>query len=522
MYILEDDVLFNEFFGCSDYFYSMFSGLDYELLKQVIFKIEKADFKYKFDFLCSVDYESQIKLLNEDIKDETILKMMPFLKNDVVSYFFENNIRAKHLYRYVDVASLVRDSDIKFSSDIVKSKDFFDKLKCSSFIKFRDNINNVEKCNDPIYIEERLRNYYDELLSSYNSDSKMFKEYENFLSKQIGLENIDENDYILSMDAIFSFNNFENNEEIIDNLQKITSKKISEIVIDALFQDNIYNVWLNIKEMIRYNEMLTDDEKVLNKEKLEFYKLILDFDNVDSDTKIEIYNKLKDKNYNLIFYEDLRKLKDLSYDKIQESMLNPMVHSEYLDKTMTDKYGVDVYDLRDKEYTMLIRRELNHHDQSQSVRNCYSLISNENSQVFGGPTGYLYGYNTFEKDKILHVLETDSFSSSQKDNSSKYVNRVMLPKEIVNGSNWYSEVQIVNTKSESYPTMYDTKSPDYIVVFETVLPTAVAESKRLNIPIVIISDQKLEDDKKIDIKLDDKKDIYVNDYFTEITRKSSR
>ena len=48
-----------------------------------------------------------------------------------------------------------------------------------------------------------------------------------------------------------------NRDILIDILKKETNKKISEIIIDALFSDNIYNVWLNIKEMLRYNKGLT-------------------------------------------------------------------------------------------------------------------------------------------------------------------------------------------------------------------------------------------------------------------------
>ena len=43
-------------------------------------------------------------------------------------------------------------------------------------------------------------------------------------------------------------------------LKMETSKKISEVVIDALFSDNIYNVWINIREMIRYNNKLDKND----------------------------------------------------------------------------------------------------------------------------------------------------------------------------------------------------------------------------------------------------------------------
>ena len=522
-YILNDEKLFDEFFKLSDNFYSMFYNLDYELFKEIIFRFEKLNYKYNLDFLSSISYENQINIFNEEIKDSTILNIIPYFRVESVNYFFENNIRARHLYKCTNIAHLVN-RGIRFNSDILKNKDFFNGLKNESFIEFRNNINTVERYNEPTFIEERLKEYYEELISCYNPETKMFYDYEKEL---LGRKwNIRNNDYILSPDVTLKFGNLASaskDEQELENYLKIqTSKKISEIVIDAIFQDNIYNVWLNINEMLRFNERLSDDNKVLNEEKKEFYKLILNFDNIDSDKKIELYYKLKDKNYNLIFYEDLRKLKDLSYDMIQKEMTKPTEHPEYLDKKNTSKYGVNVYDLRDREYTILVRRENMHRDKITLIRACYSLISNENSTVYGGTDGYLYGYNTIEKDRVLHILETDSYSSSLKEESSKYVNRIMTPKEIVNSDSWYSEVQIMNEKDNLDDDRYSAKKPDFIVVFNNVIESAVEESKRLNIPIVIITCNRLAKDNKTEIDFDRKYDVYVKNYFNEMEVKKSR
>mgnify|MGYP003315802396 CR=1 FL=1 len=60
---------------------------------------------------------------------------------------------------------------------------------------------------------------------------------------------------------------------------------------------------------------------------------------------------------------------------------------------------------------------------------------------------YLYGYNTLEKERVLHVLEVDAYSENDKEDASKYVNRIMTSKEIVNSSISYSEIQIINIKN---------------------------------------------------------------------------
>ena len=92
----------------------------------------------------------------------------------------------------------------------------------------------------------------------------------------------------------------------IDSLKKElkgeVNRKISEVVVDALFCDNIYNVWLNIKEMLRYNSKLDDEDKVLDNNKIEFYQMILNFDKVSCEDKIDLFNKLYDKNISFSFY----------------------------------------------------------------------------------------------------------------------------------------------------------------------------------------------------------------------------
>jgi len=50
--------------------------------------------------------------------------------------------------------------------------------------------------------------------------------------------------------------------------------------------------------------------------------MILNIDNVPCTDKIKLYRELKDKNINLMFYEDLRKLKDKSYNLIKSELFD--------------------------------------------------------------------------------------------------------------------------------------------------------------------------------------------------------
>ena len=142
----------------------------------------------------------------------------------------------------------------------------------------------------------------------------MFGEYWDVLNNPSLLYNYyDKDTFIFSYDIVLLFEKhlscddddnlyFKDKDALIQILKMETSKKISEVVIDALFSDNIYNVGINIREMIRYNNKLNKNDKALDDDRVAFYKMILDFDNISSKDKIKLFNEFKDRNFSLIYY----------------------------------------------------------------------------------------------------------------------------------------------------------------------------------------------------------------------------
>ena len=536
-YILSDNNLFREFMLISDNMYSIFGELDYEYIARIVYKLEEMNLiniVNVLQFLCSIGSENQKKLLDLDIKDETLINIIPYFNTDVVSYFFENDKRAVYLFdKFTDIVRYVNDG-VKFNREILLRNSFFDKLKSDSFIAFRRNINVLEKNNDYIIIEKKVNNYCQEIIKEYDFNNKMFKIYVDIINNPEALSMVDIDPYIFNSDIRLLFMRhknydendnpyFDDKDKLILELREITSKKISEVVVDALFCDNIYNVWLNIKEMLRYNDKLSDNKKVLDKAKVEFYKLILDFDNIECDKKIEIFNKFYNKNISVVFYDDLRKLKDVSYDMIKEELVDLSKENDKLVPSKID--GVSVYDLRDSEYMMLVRAQYPYRDKSNNRRNCYSIISNDNSDTYGHGENndmLIYGYNSFDNDTVLHMLEQDAFSSDLfGDNAAtRYVNRIMTAKELANGSSWYSEIELVNLQNNNME--YDVKKPDFIVAYDDIRYNDLKESKRLNIPIVVIRKTRLNKKNKINTDFDSGRDVYVNDFFGEKEQRKLR
>lgn len=529
-WILSDNNLFREVMFLSDDMYSIFASLSYDVIVRIIYKLEEINFikeNIGCNFISCLDSDNQKKLLDEAFNDDTLIKIISYFRKDVVSYFFEYDRRSIYLYKKIPgIRGLIR-SGVKFNREILIRDDFFDLLKETDFAEFRNNINSIERHNDPMIIEKKLNKYYDELIDQYDYNIGMFKEYINILNNPSILNNFNDT-FIFDTNVRMLFINyrlrdkngytFTDKDKLIQELKEETSKKLSEIIVDALFADNIYNVWLNIKEMLRYNNNLDIEHRVIDSERSSFYEMILNFDNVSSEDKINLFNKLRDKNISTIFYDDLRRIKDYAYDKIKEDMIDLSKYNDKINKEYSAKYGFNVYDLRDCEYTMLVRTlGSRYKEETINTRDCYSIISNENSNVYGDGS-IVYGYYSFDNDNIIHMLEQDSFSSNSYDNENvtKYVNRIMTSKEIVNGSSWYSEIDIANSPNGT--GKYKNMRPDFVVSYDKIRDIDIEEAKRLNIPIVVIKKTFLKDKDRIYSDFDSEIDAYNKKNRNKIVR----
>lgn len=513
-YLLTNNELFLEFIINITFYKDVFNYIDTELILKIILKLYSLNNeKYLYFFVTYLNVDTQKELIDANLDDNLLVNITGYLKPESIKYLFFSDKRINYLFPKINIMELIKNDTI-FPNEILNNKKFFNMLKTNSLVIFRKTINNLEKNNLPEPIENHINKYYEELINSYNEEYDMFNDYVYIINLIHRLnKTVNFNSYILDREASIIYNNYLNNKElnIINEYKKLTSLKLSEIIIDYLFQDNIYNVWFNIKEMFRFN----DKFHLLDLNKEEFYTTILNFDELSNKDKIKFYHTYKNENINLMFYEDLRNTKDMSYEFINNQLFN---YNNYnINLKLSLKYKTNIYDLRDQEFFMLVRGEKCHQETTSSLRNCYSIISNENTSVFGSGTITIYGYNNIDVDRVLHVYESDSYSldlNEKKVISRIKVNRIMTPKELCNGSSWYSEIQIINQKDAN--GFYAAKRPDYIVAINYINQEDVYESKRLNIPIVLIKKQLLEKNKMIDVKLTKDEEEYIDEYAQEI------
>lgn len=256
-------------------------------------------------------------------------------------------------------------------------------------------------------------------------------------------------------------------------------------------------------EILRYTGDIK--QKLINDDNLNFYKTILSIDSMNNSEKIILYNKLKNKNISAMLYDDIGVLKDFSYRSIKDSLTNIVGNEQLKNTILSDKYGIDIYELNGEKFYMLVKSMnpiaektniLETNQKNYSIeRGCYSLIGSDNIDVYN--KRFVYGFvNGFIPENIISVFETDCFSRESdepilnEDYGTTAVNRLMTPNQIVNGldsnkKTRYSEIQIAGKIN-----------PDFIVSFDEINELAVSESKRLNIPIVVINTKKYENKKR--------------------------
>ena len=432
-YLLTNNEFFLEFIKNITFCREVFTYIDTELILKIILKLYslKND-QYLYFFVSLLSIETQKELIDAYLDDNLLVNIISYLKPESIKYLFKVDKRINYLFPRIYLKDLIENGTV-FPNEILNNNKFFNMLKSNSLITFRKTINDLEKNNLPEPIEFYVSKYYEELLNSYNEEYDMFNDYVYVINRLNKLNNnVNFNTYILDSDAEKVYNDLLDDKKvnIINEYIKLTSLKLSEIIIDSLFQDNIYNVWFNIREMFRFNNNI----QVLTENKEDFYTTILNFDNLSNKDKIKFYNTYRNKN----FY-------------------------------------------------MLVRGEEKHQDVTTTKRNCYSIISNENTNIFGQGIMTTYGYNYLDVDRVLHIFEEDSYSSDLNEKPiipCLKVNRIMTPKELSNGCSWYSEIQIVNKKLEN--ELCRAKKPDYIVAIDYINSKGASESKRLNIPIILI------------------------------------
>ncbi len=387
--------------------------------------------------------------------------------------------------------------------NVIYEEEFFDRIKGTSLLEFRRNINFIQDINPTLYLENKVNRYYQTLLNKYDTNTCLFDEYQELLKifeqKNYKLfEQYHHFNYLVNRDMIIKLEDYmaysDGKRMASLYLLNETSKKISEIVVDGLFKDTIYNVWINMKEIIRYYNNLGKQEKLIHQNRLNLYQKILEIDKMDNLKKIQLYNELIDKKIYLLFYQDWYRVRKHSYKKMKNVLFRPKEKGNLFCYKESLMKQVPIYELDGQDFFMLVSCRNKYREVSQARRHCYILISAYNMEVFSKKK-FIYGYTDFSIDDIMHVFENDIASSSNFSSNSfttSFVNRIMTPDEI-SCSKGYSEIQMVNKRVDGELKYFFIRKPNYLVVFDEIEERHLMEAMKLNIPIIVIPTSKYKD-----------------------------
>lgn len=308
--------------------------------------------------------------------------------------------------------------------------------------------------------------------------------------------------------------------EILNELEK----NLNSIIIDNLFKENIHNVFLNLNEIILYDNTLKDNDKVVDINNLNFYKLILNLENMNLEQKLEIYNKFKERNIQEIYYDDIRNSKNDSYQKLGNSLLD--IDKYKISQELTNQYGCNIYDMRDEEFIILTRclnglwsQDFNKSSVIHKVKTeSFTLISNNNTKVFSDDS-IIYGYNNIDINKINHVTRKDAaslnYGSTFHDNSvSAYIDEILSPTQISKG---FNEINI-STLDENGNII--SIKPSYIICKDKIDEKSVMAANKLNLPIVLIKHKCLKESYENGDYYERDSNYYSTLHFEQNSRKS--
>ena len=252
-YLLTNNELFLEFFKYVTFYKEVFSYLDYDLIIKIILKLNELKAKkYLYYFITYLSSDIQKKLIDAKLDDNLLVLIADNFSSDSINYLFQTDKRTIYLFTKLNIKRLL-DADVIFPENILNDSKFFDMLKEKSLISFRTNINNVERKNLPEPIEYQLKKYYEELISSYNQEHNMFNDYVNIINTTNKLNNeIDFNNYILDFNAKNIYKEYlkKKDSKIFEEYKILTSKKLSEIIIDALFQIIFITYFIILKKCL--------------------------------------------------------------------------------------------------------------------------------------------------------------------------------------------------------------------------------------------------------------------------------
>lgn len=442
---------------------------------------------------------------NEFLKDERIrLRILSsiYLKNAVKNI---DSIGFELLISDERFRKVIVNSNLDFIKNLILNNVYFP-LEISLNPKFKNTFLNIEDVSEYRYIMDKLeRNngyavseidkerdkLYDKIISGYKDG---FSASSLLLISYLKLGK-DIND-IISLD-LRNFSRGEKDGITADLLYRYDTYCFRDILIDRVFKDIPYNFLKNLGIMINYADKLSSN--VFDKNRYSIYKRILNFDHLSFDDKMKLYKECVEyPNFMESFYDDYRYCRDHVYSDLVDSSLS-LKSCLSLEKSKSS--GVDVYELNGEDFYAFVHVTDIYKYEVKSCRSCLwtdgnreflslSYIGNNSITVYRNPHDFIiFGFSDLDYKRIVHLRESDSFSFYGYDNvnSSRFIQKMYTPSDLIENTNGYNEVLYQEKKTD---IQLSKVKPSFVVCYDEIMDGDTLAAKHYNIPIVLINTKK--------------------------------
>lgn len=367
-----------------------------------------------------------------------------------------------------------------FNSYLYNSPKIINDIATLETNKYRSVLNYLEKNNLEFAskIEKARKKYVINQIELINKEGIFNYLYD---KNMIDIENKLPKEMIDRIELNLKYNDYDGINRILKNY---TEKCLLEFIIDLYFKDIAYNFISNLKTMMRYLNNI--NENIIPIERLELYKKVLNFYNLNIEEQKELYYSYNSNiNYSLDFYDDFQNCKKHSYNKINENIINKEQLSKYYNSKLSKEKGVNIYELNGEDFYLyahvckLENKYIFPFEENSDKTISLSLIGKNNTgtykTIFESIT---FGFENIDTNNIIHLFNSDSYTHSY--GGSKKIQKIYTPKDFLLETYGYNEI-LYSQKNNC--SIY----PSYIICFNEIRDIDLYFSKLKNLPVIMIN-----------------------------------
>lgn len=294
-----------------------------------------------------------------------------------------------------------------------------------------------------------------------------------------------------------------------------------DLIADYFFDDYYENVVIDIMQILKYIALTNNND--IPKERIKFYHDFIELKKISQVKQREFY--LNNKNVNMIesFYDDVRLLKNKSYQSLIDACTKFTKDSKLYNQELSNKHNCEVYYLDGEDFNAFVRSnvEINKYnicitdykdnkpvfervecsipnkDSVNRLGSSFTYIGKENIQTYQNPNNKLtLLYRGIKPEYIGHIYHNDSWSAGAYGYYSDYANEIHTPDSLLNESTLYPEIFITNC---------DGIEPFALLCLDEITTWDEKFARAYNMPIVLINSSKYE-------RKHEKQDLYDDRY----------